>query len=181
MFSLRDISLISILFGLTWLIALFYLYNQTILFACIFTILNSIHGLLILIFYCLLQKHIRKFHFYEKHHMKFFERFSLPDNTSSSGYSSGHSSDVNNKQKIDLNLNYTNNLSHQILFHRKNCLNNNETLYLPSIPINLLTNRLSTFRYPLPSNEIILSHEQNEQLIEKKQIHDDEHQYYEIG
>jgi len=113
--------------------------------------------------------------------MKFLERFSLPDNTISSGYSSGHSSDVNNKQKIDLNSNYTNHLSHQILFRGKNCLNNNETLYLPSIPINLLTNRLSTFRYPLPSNEIILSHEQNEQLIEKKQIHDDEHQYYEIG
>jgi hypothetical protein len=58
---------------------------------------------------------------------------------------------------------------------------NNETSYLPSIPIHLLTNRLSTFRYPLPSNEIILSREQNEQLLEKNRIHDDDHQYYEIG
>ncbi len=192
-FDLRDVSLLSILYGLTWIIALLYLYDQTILFAYIFTIFNSFHGLLILIYYCLLQKHIRilfeKSDFYKKHHIKFFEHFSLPDNTSSSGYSSGHSSDVNNKQilcnqKIDLNCNYTNNISNQILFHdhfeRKNCLNNNETLYLPSMPISLLTNRLNTFRYPLPSNEIILSHEQNEQLLEKNQIHDDEHQYYEI-
>jgi hypothetical protein len=58
---------------------------------------------------------------------------------------------------------------------------NDETPYLPSIPINLLTNRLSTFRYSLPSNEIILSHEQNQQLLQKNQIHEDDHQYYEIG
>lgn len=153
-----------------------------ILFAFLFTIFNSFHGLLILIFYCLLQKHIRNF-FQKFSYIKSLERFSLPDNTSNSDYSSGHSSDINNKQ-IEFNRNYTNHLSNQILFHnhydKRICLNNNETLYLPSIPINLLTNRLSTFRYPLPTNEMILSHEQNQQLIEKNQIHEDDHQYYEI-
>ncbi len=115
---------------------------------------------------------------------KSLEHFSLPDNTSSSGYSSAHSSDINNKQTTDLNKNYTNRLSHQLSLHnhynRRSGLIN-ETPYLPSMPINLLTNRLSTFRYQLPSNELVLAHEQKEQLLEKTQLHDDDHQYYEIG
>ncbi|CAF1281408.1 unnamed protein product [Rotaria sp. Silwood1] len=210
-FSLRNVSTISILFGLTWIIALFYLYDQTILFAYIFTIFNSFHGLLIFIFYCLLQKDVqnslRKLDIYKKHHTLFFhhcikrnsngnqihqksiEHFTLPDNTSNSDYSSGHSFDITNQQILskqikNLNTTCKNNLSHQISLHnqydRRFCLNN-ETSYLPSIPISLLTNRLSTFRYPLPSNEIILSYEQNEQLLQKPQIHEDDHQYYEIG
>ncbi|CAF0770589.1 unnamed protein product [Rotaria sordida] len=210
-FSLRNISTLSILFGLTWIIALFYLYDQTIFFAYIFTIFNSFHSLLIFIFYCLLQDYVQnslgKFDFYKKHHASLFhhyikrksngnqlnqksiEHFSLPDNTSNSDYSSGHSFDINNKQILsnqtkNLNTNYTNNLPHQISFHnqydRRSCLNN-ETSYLPSIPISLLTNRLSTFRYPLPSNEMVLSYEQNQQLLQKPQIHEDDHQYYEIG
>ncbi|CAF1118189.1 unnamed protein product [Adineta steineri] len=206
-FSLRDMSTISILFGLTWITGLFYFYGQTFLFAYIFTILNSLHGFLILIFYCLLQKHVQtsfgKFCFYKNHHIsifhcfvksnqnqkhirkKSFEHFSLPDNTSTSGYSSAHSSDLNNKQILcNQTKDYTNNLSQQIYFHnhynRRSCLVH-ETPYLPSIPTNLLPNRLSTFRYQLPVNEIILSHEQNEQLLQKTQIHDDDHQYYEIG
>jgi hypothetical protein len=81
-------------------------------------------------------------------------------------------------------MKYTNHLSQQILFHnhydRRIC-SNNETCYLPSIPINLLTNRLSTFRYQLPSNQIILTQEQNEELLQKNSIQEDEHQYYEIG
>ncbi|CAF2399509.1 unnamed protein product [Rotaria sp. Silwood2] len=207
-FSLRNISTISILFGLTWIIGLFYLYDQSILFAYIFTIFNSFHGLFIFIFYCLLEKHVqnslRKLDFYKKTHTSFFhhyikrnsngnqiheksiEHFSLPDNTSNSDYSSGHSFDINNKQILSNQTKtlHSNNISHQISCHnqydRRFCLNN-ETSYLPSIPVGLLANRLSTFRYPLPSNEIILSYEQNEQLLQKPQIHEDDHQYYEIG
>ncbi len=116
---------------------------------------------------------------------KSLEHFSLPDNTSSSGYSSAHSSDINNKQILcnqttDLNKNYTNRLSLHNHYNRRSGLIN-ETPYLPSMPINLLTNRLSTFRYQLPSNELVLAHEQKEQLLEKTQLHDDDHQYYEIG
>ena len=61
----------SILFGLTWIIAFCYLYYQTVLLAYLFTIFNSFHGLLILLFYILLQEHFqnsfRKFHFYKKY------------------------------------------------------------------------------------------------------------------
>ena len=103
----------------------------------------------------------------------------MPDNTSSSGYSSGHSSDLNQKQPIDVNTKYSNHLSHNH-YDRRIC-SNNETCYLPSIPINLLTNRLSTFRYQLPSNEMILTQEQKEELLQKNSIQEDEHQYYEIG
>lgn len=156
--------------------ALFYLNNQTIFFGCLFAILNSFHSLLILTFYCILEKSLRNF--FQK--FSSIERFSLADNTSSSGYSSGHSSDTNNKQIIDFNPNYTNQILFRNHYEKKSCLNNNETLYLPSIPINLLTNRLSTFRYPLPTNEIKLTQEQNQQLIEKKHTQEDDHQYYEI-
>ncbi|CAF1267055.1 unnamed protein product [Adineta ricciae] len=205
--SLRDMSIISILFGLTWIIALVYLYSQTISFAYIFTLLNSLHGLLIFIFYGLIQKHIQnsfgKFCCWNKSHSswlrcfmksngnsnhlhtKSLEHFSLPDNTSSSGYSSAHSSDLNNKQLLcNQNLDYSTHLSRPISFHnqynRRSCLVH-ETSYLPSIPNNLLPNRLSTFRYQLPANETNISHEQNEQLLQKTQIHDEDHQYYEIG
>ncbi|CAF1553969.1 unnamed protein product [Rotaria magnacalcarata] len=204
-FSIRDVSAISILFGLTWIVALFFLYDQTILFAFIFTILNSVHGLLILIFYCLLQKYVqdafekfrcdkkrRKSLFYNcvkgnqnenPIHEKSIEHFSLPDNTSSSDYSSGPSLDMSSKQIIcspreDSKTNYTTSIRNQ--YDRRFGLNN-ETSYLPSIPISLLTNRLSTFRYPVPSNEINLSYEQNQQLLQKTLTHEDDHQYYEIG
>lgn len=117
---------------------------------------------------------------------KSLEHFSLPDNTSTSGYSSAHSSDLNNKQilcnpTIDLNTNYTNHLSHFHNHYNRRSSVIHETPYLPSMPINLLSNRLSTFRYQLPSNELVLSYEQKEQLLEKTPIHDDDHQYYEIG
>lgn len=96
---------------------------------------------------------------------------------------------MNNKQILCNQINTTdtnnrNRLSQKNAFHnqydRRFCLNN-EATYLPSIPISLLTTRLSTFRSPLPSNEIILSYEQNEQLLQRNPPHEDDHQYYEIG
>ncbi|CAF5132715.1 unnamed protein product [Rotaria magnacalcarata] len=116
-------------------------------------------------------------------HEKSIEHFSLPDNTSSSDYSSGPSLDMSSKQIIcspreDSKTNYTTSIRNQ--YDRRFGLNN-ETSYLPSIPISLLTNRLSTFRYPVPSNEINLSYEQNQQLLQKTLTHEDDHQYYEIG
>lgn len=58
---------------------------------------------------------------------------------------------------------------------------NNEPCYLPSVSINLLSNRLSTFRYPLPANEVLRTPEQNEELIRKTPLPlEDDHQYYEI-
>lgn len=57
---------------------------------------------------------------------------------------------------------------------------NNESCYLPSVSINLLSNRLSTFRYPLPSNDVLFPVEQNEEFIRKTPLLEDDHQYYEI-
>lgn len=57
--SLRDISLISILFGITWFVAIFYLYDQTSLFAYAFTSLNGLHGLLIFFVYHFSSVHFR--------------------------------------------------------------------------------------------------------------------------
>ncbi|CAF1427574.1 unnamed protein product, partial [Didymodactylos carnosus] len=58
--SLRDLATLSILFGLTWIFGLFFVHKRTLLFAYIFTILNSFQGLLIFVFYCLLRPRIKK-------------------------------------------------------------------------------------------------------------------------
>lgn len=163
-FSLRDITTLAILFGITWLIGLFYLQQQnSIVFSYIFTILNSFQGLIIFLFYCLLKTPIENinchqiFQIYKKPRKE--EKSNQHYNTSSSGYSSGHSSDMN---KLD---------------HQSSFRTNPE--YLSSMPTGLL----STFRYQ--TSNLPLTPEQNEQLLKKYPIdlhhlHDD-HQYYEIG
>ncbi|UJR09628.1 hypothetical protein I4U23_013862 [Adineta vaga] len=174
-FSLRNITTLSILFGLTWLIDLFHLHEQiSSIFSYIFTILNSFQGLFIFIFYCLLQKEIQ--HFYLHQLSIIYKKTTTTTSTtkedkptqhynaSSSGYSSAQSSEIN-KQILSTD--------HQTSF-RVN------TEYLTSMPNGLL----STFRYPtstitLPMN----TPEQNEQLLRRYKIdsHQDDHQYYEIG
>ncbi|CAF1306566.1 unnamed protein product [Rotaria sordida] len=169
-FSLRDITILSILFGLTWLIGLFHLHEQIpIIISYIFTILNSFQGLLIFIFICLLKKQIQ--HFYIHQILNIYKKSNIEEksnqhyNTSSSGYSSAHSSDLN-KQILSLD--------HQSSFHTN-------TEYLSSMPSGLL----STFRYPTSNITLQIKLEQNEQLLKKYKtdlhhLHDD-HQYYEIG
>ncbi|CAF4149976.1 unnamed protein product, partial [Rotaria sp. Silwood1] len=61
--SLRDITILSILFGLTWLVGLFHLHEQNrIILSYVFTILNSFQGLFIFIFICLLKNQIQNFY-----------------------------------------------------------------------------------------------------------------------
>jgi hypothetical protein len=146
------------------LIGLFYLHDQSsIIFSYAFTILNSCQGLLILIFYCLLEKQIQ--HFFRHQIFNIYkkpikeEKSNQHYNTSSSGYSSAHSSEIN---KLDQQSSFRTNPE-----------------YLSSMPIGLL----STFRYP--TSNIPITPEQNEQLLKRYKIdlhhqHDD-HQYYEIG
>ncbi len=146
------------------MIGLFYLHEQnSILASYAFTILNSFHGLFILFSYCLFEKQIQQLSLHRIFHVSKKpikeEKSHQHYNTSSSGYSSAHSSDIN---KLD---------------HQSSFRTNPE--YLSSMPIGLL----STFRYPTSTIPITL--EQNEQLLKRYKIdlhhqHDD-HQYYEIG
>jgi hypothetical protein len=119
-----------------------------------FTILNIFQGVFIFIYYCLLEKQIQ--HLYFNKILNKSEKSNQHYNTSSSGYSSAQSSEIN---KLD---------------HQSSFRTNPE--YLTNMPTGLL----STFRYP-PST-IPIKIEQNEQLLKKYKIdlHDD-HQYYEIG
>ncbi len=86
-------------------------------------------------------------------------------NTSSSGYSSAQSSDIN-KQILSLD-------------HQSSFRTNPE--YLSSMPNGLL----STFRYPTSNITLPITIEQDEQLLKRYKIdshhQQDEHQYYEIG
>ena len=46
----------------------------------------------------------------------------------------------------------------------------------------MMNAHFTAYRYPLPSaDQLILVREQQEQLLEKSNRHDDDHQYYEIG
>lgn len=168
-YSLRDIAALSIVFGLTWLIGLFHLYEQnSIIYSYIFTILNSFQGLLVFIFICSLKNPIENFYLqrilniYKKPNIE--EKSNQHYNTSSSGYSSAQSSE-STKQILSLN-------------HQSAYRTNAE--YLSSMPIGLL----STFRYPKANLQLPITLEQNEQLLKKYKIdlhQQDEHQYYEIG
>ena len=146
------------------MIALFYLHEQSpLIFSYVFTILNFFQGLFVFISYCLSEKTIQDFYLHP-----IFNFLNKPIkegkanqhyNTSSSGYSSAQSSEIN---KLD---------------HRSSFRTNPE--YLSSMPIGLL----STFRYP--TSAIPVTPDQNEQLLKRSKIdfhhqHDD-HQYYEIG
>ena len=119
-----------------------------------------------MIFYCLLKKPIQ--HFYLHQISNIYKKTTKEEkssnqhyNTSSSGYSSAHSSELN-KQILSLD--------HQTSFRTN-------AEYLSSMPTGLL----STFRYP--TSNLTLPIEQNEQLLKRYKIdsHQDDHQYYEIG
>jgi len=117
----------------------------------------------------LLQKQIQ--HFYIHRILNIYKNTTKEDksnqhyNTSSSGYSSAHSSDLN-KQILSLD--------HQTAFPT-------HAEYLSSMPNGLL----STFRYPTPNMTLPITAEQNEQLLKRYKIdshhQQDDHQYYEIG
>ncbi|CAM4872882.1 unnamed protein product [Rotaria socialis] len=169
-YFLRDITALSILFGLTWLIGLFHLHEQiSIIFSYVFTILNSFQGLLVFIFICLLKNPMKNIYIHRI--MSIYKTSTIEEksnqhyNTSSSGYSSAHSSDLN-KQILSLD--------HQSTFRTN-------AEYLSSMPIGLL----STFRYPKSNLPLPIALEQNEQLLKKYKIdlnhQQDDHQYYEIG
>ena len=170
-FSLRNITTLSILFGLTWLIDLFHIHEQILpIFSYIFTVLNTFQGLIIFIFYCLLQKQIQ--HFY-LHQLSILyktsanikeEKPTQHYSASSSGYSSAQSSEINK----------------QILAPDHSTSFRVNTEYLSTMPNGLL----STFRYPTSNITLpITTPEQNEQLLKRHKIdsHQDDHQYYEIG
>ena len=159
-FSLRDLSTLAILFGLTWLIGLFYFHQQnSTIISYAFIIFNAFQTFLVAIYYCLPEKQIdlRRLIKSIRKSIK-DEKTNTHYNTSSSGYSSAHSAE---SQKLD---------------HPSSFPTNPE--YLSTMPIGLL----STFRYPTPSTIPSITPEQNEQLLKRYKLdsHDD-HQYYEIG
>ncbi|CAF1110908.1 unnamed protein product, partial [Adineta ricciae] len=170
-FSLRNITTLSILFGLTWLIDLFHINEQILpIFSYIFTVLNTFQGLFIFIFYCLLQKQIQQFYLhqlsilYKKSANIKEEKPTQHYNASSSGYSSAQSSEINK----------------QILAPDHSASFRVNTEYLSTMPNGLL----STFRYPTSNITLpIITPAQNEQLLKKHKVdsHQDDHQYYEIG
>lgn len=48
------------LLGLTWAFGLMYINESTVIMAYLFTIFNSLQGMFIFIFHCILQKKVRK-------------------------------------------------------------------------------------------------------------------------
>lgn len=159
-FALRDLSTLAIVFGLTWLIGLFYFHQQnTTIISYTFIIFNAVETILVVIYYCLSDK---QYHFQDI--FNFMRRPIQNDkshphyNTSSSGYSSTHSTEC----------------------HKSNQPSSFPTNpeYLTGMPVGLL----STFRYPTSSTLPSVTPEQNEQLLKRYKLdaHDD-HQYYEIG
>ncbi|GAB1606383.1 adhesion G protein-coupled receptor L2-like isoform X3 [Argonauta hians] len=57
---IRAAWILIILLGLTWIFGLFYVNQETLFMAYIFNILNSLQGLFIFIFHCLLNEKVRK-------------------------------------------------------------------------------------------------------------------------
>ena len=51
---LKGASVLVVLLGLTWLFGLFYVDSELIFMAYIFTLLNSLQGLFIFVFHCLM-------------------------------------------------------------------------------------------------------------------------------
>lgn len=157
---LRDLSTLAILFGLTWLIGLFYFHQQSAtIISYAFIIFNAIETVLVVIYYCLSDKSIDFQHIFNFLRKPIQHDKSHPHyNTSSSGYSSTHSTEC---QKSD---------------HPPSFPANAE--YLTGMPVGLL----STFGYPTSSTLPSTTPEQNEQLLKRYKLdaHDD-HQYYEIG
>lgn len=56
---------IEVLLGSTWVFGYFFVNEATVIMAYIFTVLNSLQGLFIFIFHCLLNKKVR----YDFHYM----------------------------------------------------------------------------------------------------------------
>jgi hypothetical protein len=58
---IKGASVLVVLLGLTWVFGVLYLENvyHTLIFAYVFTILNSLQGLFIFVFHCLLNDKVR--------------------------------------------------------------------------------------------------------------------------
>ena len=65
------------LLGITWLFGLLSFNSDTIIFKYIFTIFNSLQGLMIFIFHCLLNKQVRQVFFSCLHLFVFYLQFFL--------------------------------------------------------------------------------------------------------
>lgn len=50
---------LEVLLGLTWIFGYFFINEETLTLAYIFTVLNSLQGLFIFIFHCMLNKKVR--------------------------------------------------------------------------------------------------------------------------
>lgn len=55
---IKGAVVLVVLLGLTWVFGVMYLDHSTVVFAYIFTILNSLQGLFIFIFHCLLNEKV---------------------------------------------------------------------------------------------------------------------------
>jgi hypothetical protein len=111
---------------------------------------------------------------------KSIEHFSLPDTCSSSGYSSGHSSDLSSKQIVSHRAITCEHVTSMNKPYDQPICSTTDPCYLSSTSGQYLGTRLNAYRYPL-ANELILIREQHEHLLEQTVRHDDDHQYYEIG
>eukprot|EP00794_Sanderia_malayensis_P007896 gene7896-8750_t len=57
---LKGCLVLTCLLGVTWIIGVFYIDNNTVVFAYLFTILNALQGLFIFIFHCLIDSRVRR-------------------------------------------------------------------------------------------------------------------------
>ncbi|XP_025110170.1 adhesion G protein-coupled receptor L1-like [Pomacea canaliculata] len=94
---IQGAAALEVLLGLTWILGYFFLNTQTLALAYLFTALNSLQGLFIFCFHCLLNKKARKEY---RRVMKVKRR---PSTTTGSGTGT-HSASLGHKHKHDLSL-----------------------------------------------------------------------------
>ena len=58
---LKGAFVLVVLLGLTWLFGLFYIDSRSVFIAYIFTALNSLQGLFIFVFHCLMSDKVSKY------------------------------------------------------------------------------------------------------------------------
>ncbi|WAR24926.1 AGRL2-like protein [Mya arenaria] len=80
---------LEVLLGLTWVFGYFYISEEALPFAYLFTIFNSLQGLFIFVFHCVLNKKIRKEY---KRFINFKRRPTSSGTHSTKANTSGHSS-----------------------------------------------------------------------------------------
>ena len=59
---MKGATVLIVLLGLTWGFGLFYVSEQTLVMAYLFTILNSLQGTLIFLFHCLLNEKVQLYY-----------------------------------------------------------------------------------------------------------------------